>query len=252
MCQAVVKLDGLRFFIVVRVPLRTDDTYHLYRLHPFNIPYDASEWARRISKLPSYLAVREDRKVSVVFNNLDHCTFTRDRYVCSPQSHYLSTTQNTCPLALYRGESDIDDVCDFMYTYNEVTDFISIQYEWIGTTNQPQKVEEVCTNYTHSFTIPSGVCSIPICASCKIIGDDFLLPPLGVQGTSNLSLKVLTTPYTLNPLYHLKLQPLADIKLASLHSFKHSDLKFLKLQHVLAPHKEVAPPTSSHMTLRFC
>ena len=249
MCQTVVKLDGLRFFIVVKIPLRTDDTYHLYRLHPFNIPYNTSEWARRVSGLPSYLAVREDRKISVVFNNLDPCTFTRDRYICSLKSHYLSTTQNTCPLALYRGEANVDDVCDFTYSYNEVTDFTRIQDEWVGTTNQPQKVEEVCTNSSPSFTIPSGVCSIPIRANCKIICDDFLLPPFGVQGTSNFSLTLLATPYMLDPLYHLKLQPLADIKLASLHSFKHSDLRFLKLQHIVAPFKEVTPLTSSHLTL---
>lgn len=249
LCQAIVKLDGLRFFIIVRVPLRTDDVYDLFRLHPFSIPYNASKWARRVSGLPSYVAVRDDRKVSVVFDSLDHCAFTRDRYVCSPQSHYLSTSQNTCPLALYRGESDVDDVCDFTYTYNEITEFVKVQDEWIGTSNKPQKVEEVCVNHTRSFTIPSGVCSIPIRANCKIIGEDFLLPPFGVQGTSNLSLKVLTSPYMMDPLFHLNLQPLADVKLASLHSFKHSDLKFLKLQHVVSPYDQPTALGASHFSL---
>ena len=249
-CQAIVKMSKLDFYIIVRVPLQTDSSYELFRLRSFAVPYGNSKWSRRISDLPTYLGMRDDRKVAVVMNDLANCISASDRFMCSPYSHFVSTTQQTtCPIALFQNSKEIDKVCDFMYAYDLPTEFVKISNRWVGTSHSPQKVEEVCHNHTRSFSIPAGITSIPMIAGCKIISDDFVLPPFGLQGTTNLTIDILSHPYNLTPLEHLSLQPLAKIKLQQLMPFKASDLDFLKLQQAIYPAGNWTSVNSSHFAL---
>ena len=39
-----------------QIPLRTEPDLDLYELFPFWIPYDNSEWARKVTNTPDYLA----------------------------------------------------------------------------------------------------------------------------------------------------------------------------------------------------
>ena len=86
-------------------------------------------------------------------------------------------------------------------------------------------------------------------AGCKIIGDGFVLPPFGLEGTANLTIDILSHRYNLTPLEHLSLQPLAKIKLQQLMPFKASDLDFLKLRQAIYPTGSWTSANSSHFAL---
>ena len=129
------------------------------------------------------------------------------------------------------------------------TEIVKIDDRWIGTSHSAQKAEEVCRNYTRSITIPAGLSSIPVNSGCKIITPDFVLPPFGLEGSSNVTIKILTPPLNVTPLEHLELEPLAKIKLQNLKPFKASDLKFLKLRQAIYPHSYWTSSNSSHLAL---
>ena len=135
-----------------------------------------------------------------------------------------------------------------MYAYDFPTEFVKISNRWVGTSHSSQKVE-VCHNHTRSFSIPAGITSIPMRARCKIISDDFVLPPFGLDGTTNLTIDILSYPYNLTPLEHLSLQPLAKIKLQQLMQFKASDLDFLKFRQPIYPAGGWTSANSSHFAL---
>ena len=97
--------------------------------------------------------------------------------------------------------------------------------------------------------IPAGLSSIPVKAGCKIITADFVLPPFGIQGSSNLTLQVISHPLNSIPLAHLELDPLAKIKLQDLKPFKDADLKFLKLRQAIYPAAYWSSSNSSHLAL---
>ena len=44
-CQAIVKMSKLDFYIIVRITLQTDSSYDLFRLRPFAVPYGNSKWS---------------------------------------------------------------------------------------------------------------------------------------------------------------------------------------------------------------
>ena len=158
----------------------------------------------------------DDRKVAIVTNDLANCISASDRFICTPCSHFVSTTQTTCPIALFQNSKEIDKVCDFMYAYDLPTEFVKNSNRWVGTSHSPQKVEEVCHNHTCSFSVHTGITSILMRAGCKIISDDFVLPPFRLEGTTNLTIDILSHLYNLTPLEHLSLYPLAKIKLQQL------------------------------------
>ena len=119
-------MSKLYFYIIVRIPLQTDSSYDLFRLRPFAVPYGNSKWSRRVSDLPTYLGMRDDRKVAVVMNDLANCISASDRFICSPYLHFVSTTQTICPIALFQNSKEIYKVCDFMYAYDHPTEFVKI------------------------------------------------------------------------------------------------------------------------------
>ena len=171
----------------------------------------------------------DDRKVAVVMEDLANCISASDRVIFVLRLHCISTTQTTCPIALFQESRKIDKVCDFVYDYDLPTEFVKIGNRWVGTSHLPQKVEEVCHNHTRSFSIPAGITSIPMRAGCKIISSNFMLPPFGLEGTTNLTINILSHPYNLTLLEHLSFEPLAKIKLQQLMPFKATDLDFLQL-----------------------
>ena len=248
-CSATVKMSNLDFLVIIRVPLQTDSSYDLYRLRAFAIPYENSKWTRRVTDIPEYLGIRADRKVAMVMDDLSNCISAGNRFLCSPHSHFLSTTQETCPIALFRESQNIDELCDFVYAYNMPTEFVKVSNRWVGTSHSAQKAEEVCQNYTKSIQIPAGLASIPVKAGCKIITQDFVLPPFGLEGSSNLRIEILSHPFNFTPLNHLELEPLAKIKLQNLKPFKTSDLKFLKLRQAIYPSAYWSSANSSHLAL---
>ena len=97
--------------------------------------------------------------------------------------------------------------------------------------------------------IPAGLSSIPVKAGCKIITADFVLPHFGLQGSSNLTLQVISHPLNSTPLAHLELDPLAKIKLQDLKPFQDADLKFLKLRQAIYPAAYWSSSNSSHLAL---
>ena len=248
-CSAVVEMSKLQFLIVVRVPLQTDSKYDLYRVRPFAVPYSNSRWSRRVTDVQEYFGIRADRKIALTLNNLGNCISAGDRFICAPLSHFISTTQQTCPIALFQESESIDKLCNFEYSYEIPTEFVKISDGWVGTSHSAQKAEQVCRNYTRSITIPAGLSSIPVEAGCKIITPDFVLPPFGLEGTTNSTIKVLTPPMNVTPLEHLKLDPLAKLKLQNLKPFKASELKFLKLRQAIYPETYWTSSNSSHLAL---
>ena len=246
---ATVRMSKLDFLIFVRVPLQTDTYYDLYRLRPFAVPYKDSKWSRRVTDIPEYLGIRADRKVAMAMRDLSNCLPTGDRYLCYPKSHFISTTQPSCPLALFQQNELVESQCTFQYAYDIPTEFIRIFDRWVGTSHSAQKAEEVCSNYTKTIMIPAGLSSIPVKAGCKIITTDFVLPPFGLQGSSNLTLQVISHPLNSTPLAHLELDPLAKIELQDLKPFKDADLKFLKLRQAIYPTAYWSSSNSSHLAL---
>ena len=202
--SATVRMSKLDFLIFVRVPLQTDAYYDLYRLRPFAVPYKDSKWSRRVTDIPEYLGIRADRKVAMAMRDLSNCLPTGDRYLCYPKSHFISTTQPSCPLALFQQNELVESQCTFQYAYDIPTEFVRIFDRWVGTSHSAQKAEEVCSNYTKTIMIPAGLSSIPVKAGCKIITADFVLPPFGLQGSSNLTLQVISHPLNSTPLAHLE------------------------------------------------
>ena len=247
--SATVRMSKLDFLIFVRVPLQTDDFYDLYRLRPFAVPYEDSKWSRRVTDIPEYLGIRADRKVAMAMRDLANCLPTGDRYLCYPKSHFISTTQPSCPLALFQQNELVESQCTFQYAYNTPTEFVRVFDRWVGTSHSAQKAEEVCSNHTKTIMIPAGLSSIPVKAGCKIITADFVLPPFGLQGSSNLTLQVISHPLNSTPLAHLELDPLAKIKLQDLKPFKDADLKFLKLRQAIYPAAYWSSSNSSHLAL---
>ena len=246
---ATVRMSKLDFLIFVRVPLQTDTYYDLYRLRPFAVPYKDSKWSRRVTDIPEYLGIRADRKVAMAMRDLSNCLPTGNRYLCYPKSHFISTTQPSCPLALFQQNELVESQCTFQYAYDIPTEFIRIFDRWVGTSHSAQKAEEVCSNYTKTIMIPAGLSSIPVKAGCKIITTDFVLPPFGLQGSSNLTLQVISHPLNSTPLAHLELDPLAKIELQDLKPFKDADLKFLKLRQAIYPTAYWSSSNSSHLAL---
>ena len=215
-CTATVKMSNLDFLVIIRVPLQTDSSYNLFHLRAFAIPYENSKWTRRVTDVPEYLGIRADRKVAMVMDDLSNCISAGNRFLCSPHSHFLSTTQETCPIALFRESQNIDELCDFVYAYDMPTEFVKVSNRWVGTSHSAQKAEEVCQNYTKSIQIPAGLASIPVKAGCKIITPDFVLPPFGLEGSSNLTIEILSHPFNFTPLNHLELEPLAKLSYKTL------------------------------------
>ena len=248
-CSATVRMLKLDFLIFVRVPLQTDDFYDLHRLRPFAMPYENSKWSRRITDIQEYLGIRADRKVAMAMNDLANCLPAGDRCVCSPKSHFISTTQPSCPLALFQQDDLVESQCTFQYAFDIPTEFVRVSDRWVGTSHSAQKAEEVCPNRTRTIKIPAGLSSIPVKAGCRIITPDFVLPPFGLQGSSNLTLQVISHPLNSTPLAHLELEPLAKIKLQDLKPFKDSDLKFLKLRQAIYPAAYWSSSNSSHLAL---
>ena len=248
-CSATVRMSELDFLIFVRVPLQIDSYYDLYRLRPFAISYENSKWSRRVTDIPEYLGIRADRKVAMAMNDLANCLPAGDRYVCYPKSHFISTTQPSCPLALFQESESVESLCNFQYAFDIQTEFVRISDRWVGTSHSAQKAEEVCPIRTESITIPPGLSSIPVKAGCKITTPDFVLPPFGLQGSSNLTLQVISHPLNITPLAHLELEPLAKIKLQDLKPFKESDLKFLKLRQAIYPAAYWSSSNSSHLAI---
>ena len=247
--SATVRMSKLDFLIFVRVPLQTDDFYDLYRLRPFAVPYEDSKWSRRVTDIPEYLGIRADRKVAMAMRDLSNCLPTGDRYLCYPKSHFINTTQPSCPLALFQRNELVESQCTFQYAYNTPTEFVRVFDRWVDTSHSAQKAEEVCSNHTKTIMIPAGLSSIPVKAGCKIITADFVLPPFGLQGSSNLTLQVISYPLNSTPLAHLELDPLAKIKLQDLKPFKDADLKFLKLRQAIYPAAYWSSSNSSHLAL---
>ena len=248
-CSATVKMSKLDFLVIIRVPLQTDSSYDLFRLNPFAIPYENSKWARRVTDVPEYLGIRADRKVAMVMDDLSNCISTGNSFLCSPHSHFISTTQETNPIALFQESENINELCDFVYAYNMPTEFVKVSNQWVGTSHSAKKDEEICQNYTKSIQIPAGLASIPVKGGCKIITRDFVLPPFGLEGSSNLTIEILSHPFNSTPLNHLELEPLAKIKLQNLKPFKTSDLKFLKLHQAIYPSAYWSSANSSHLAL---
>ena len=124
-CSATVRMSKLDFLIFVRVPLQTNDFYDLYRLRPFAVPYENSKWSRRVTDIPEYLGIRADRKVAMAMHDLANCLPTGDRCLCYPKSHFISTTQPSCPLALFQQNELVESQCTFQYAYNIPTEFVS-------------------------------------------------------------------------------------------------------------------------------
>ena len=187
-------MSTLDFLIFVRVPFQTNDFYDLYRLRPFAVPYENSKWSRRITDIPEYLGIPADRKVAMDMHDLANCLLTGDRYVCYPKRHFISTTQPSCPLALFQQNELVESQCTFQYAFDIPTEFVRVTDRWVGTSHSAQKAEEVCSNHTQAIMIPAGLSSIPVKAGCKIITPDFVLPPFGLQGSSNLTLQVISNP----------------------------------------------------------
>ena len=160
-------MSKLDFLVIIRVPLQTDSSYDLFRLRPFAVPYENSKWARRVTDVPEYLGIRADRKVAMVMDDLSNCISAGNRFLCSPRSHFISTTQETCPIALFQESENINELCDFVYAYNMPTEFVKVSNRWVGTSHSAQKAEEVCQNYTKSIQIPAGLASIPVKAGLK-------------------------------------------------------------------------------------
>ena len=196
----------------------------------------------RVTNIPEYLRIRADRKVAMAMNDLANCLPAGDRYVCSPKSHFISTTQPSCPLALFQQDELVESQCTFQYAFDIPTEFVRVSDRWVGTSHSAQKAEEVCPNRTQSITIPAGLSSIPVKAGCKII-----IP--GLQGSSNLTLQVIIHPLNSTPLAHLELEPLAKIKLQDLKPFKDSDLEFLKLRQAIYPAVYWSSSNSFHLAL---
>ena len=144
-------MSKLKFLVNIKIPLQTASSYDLYRLRPFAVPYADSKWSRRITDIPEYLGIRSDRKVAMVMNNLGNCISAGYHFICSPQSHFISTTQQTCPIALFQESEYINKLCEFIYAYNLPTEFVKITGRWVGTSHSAQKAEEVCKNHTRSI-----------------------------------------------------------------------------------------------------
>ena len=78
----------------------------------------------------------------MVMQNLGNCISAGDRFICAPHTHFISTTQPTCPIALFQESKHIDKLCDFIYAYNVPTGFLKINNCWVGMSHSAQKAEE--------------------------------------------------------------------------------------------------------------
>ena len=235
--EAFVKAVGEMYYIIVRIPLRTEPEYLLYTATPFYVPYYNSTWARKVDNIPRHLAVRKDQKSVFHLDDLNSCIQTDLSLICVPNHNMYTYDKETCLLQLLKGKEN--DTCDYTYTTNMSPYFTRMHQHWVGSVQQITKVEEVCDKVSESRTLvlESGVNSIPVREGCQILGETFSLPKFTVYGTTVQNVTVIYPPYKVLPEHHLKIPYLEFNRLEFVKPMKEQSLKFLAYTSQIHPHR---------------
>ena len=235
--EATIKLIGNIFYVIVRIPLKTEEEYLLYRNKPLWVPYNSSRWARKVTEVGEYIAVRRDKKVAIELDNLKTCVINEDNTLCAPRQNTIAYTTPTCLLTLLK--DDPPTVCDYKYTTNMKIQFIKLDNYWIGSVQRKTIVEEVCDDVTSSrkIILKPGINVIPVREGCKVVGETFALPKHSVRGTTTKKISVVFPPYVISPSQHLNITNLEDLNLEVVAPMKKATLKFLAYTHQIAYNK---------------
>ena len=248
--ETVVTLVDDVYYIIVRIPLKTEGEYLLYEMNPFWVPYMNSSWSRKIEEVPSYLAVRKDQKLAFELKDLKNCIVTEISTLCVPDHNTYSFNEPTCALSLFKGKENVS--CAFSYKTDTTPYFTRIDQFWIGSVHTRMTVEEVCDVNTESRTLEltPGINKIPIRERCQIVGETFTLPKYTIHGTTVKNITIVYPPYQMKPERHLNIPHLQSDRLEIPKPMKETDLRFLTYTSQIQPH-QISWHTYTNSTIIF-
>lgn len=169
--QLVCYYHADKIVIVVKIPLVLPQTYDLFNVIPFPVPYDISKPDTFALIAPSnpYVAITADHMFYSLIDDLSRCKVISEKcYVCALTNVYSTIANPMCETILLTDiVSSIPDSCTIKIIRGSIDLFHKITHNrWIFVQSEPGKCHITCGNDLHDeMLVATGILSLP--THCK-------------------------------------------------------------------------------------
>ena len=205
-CSSSVRKKNQILYFIIKIPIKSAYKFQLFKVHYLSIPIgNLPGWTRGLNNAPdtNYFAISNDGGQYVTLQN--SCVLSTSK-ICNSVQQIQRTSidgENHCLLSAYLNQAykNNDNNCNFIYQYNDKSNFQIVESFWIGAIlKNEMQINKVCLDdgQQYTFKVKRGIVQIPISNNCSYIGETFILPASEMRVNVVADIKEILVPLNVN------------------------------------------------------